>query len=90
MVIKDLLSPGDTVTTLYFGSIEEGEMQTWTLHKWKIGDSDDQEQEWWIFPRSAQVTETGDLRQWLTRHVDDAEADELINAASRQFPLRND
>jgi hypothetical protein len=36
------------------------------------------------------VTETGDLRQWLTRHVDDAEADELINAASRQFPLRND
>ena len=89
MVIKDLLSPEDTVVTLYFGSIEDAEMQTWTLHKWKLGDSDNQKQEWWIFPRSAQVTEAGDLRRWLTQYVDEAEADELISAASRKFPLRN-
>jgi hypothetical protein len=90
MVIKDLLSPEDMVVTLYFGSIVDVDMQTWTLHKWKLGDSDDQNQEWWIFPRLAQVTQAGDLRRWLTEYLSDAEADELIIAASGKFPLRNE
>jgi hypothetical protein len=87
-VVKDLLSPEDMVVTLYFGW--DIDMQTWILHKWRLGESDDQSQEWWIFPRPAQVTRADDLRRWLTEYLSDAEADELISAASRKFPLSNE
>jgi hypothetical protein len=84
LVVKDVLSSDDKVVTLYFGSILDVDIQTWTLHKWKLGDSESQE--WWIFPRRGRSTPAGDLKHWLAQNVSDADADGLVNEASRRLP----
>ena len=86
LVVKDVLSPDDEVVTLYFGSILDVDVQTWTLHKWKLGDSDDENQEWWIFPRREPSTSAGDLTHWLAQNVSATDAEGLVNAASRTLP----
>jgi len=67
LVVKDVLSSDDKVVTLYFGSVLDVDMQTWTLHKWKIGDSESHE--WWIFPRRRPTTPAADLKHWLAQNV---------------------
>jgi hypothetical protein len=84
LVVKDLLSFDDKVVTLYFGSVLDVDMQTWTLFKWTIGDPESQE--WWIFPRREPTTPAADLTNWLAQNVSGADAYEFVNEASRTLP----
>ena len=85
-MVKELLSPDDTVVTLYFGSIQGTDTQTWTLHRWNLGDRDDPGQEWWLLPRRAPAIPTSELRLWLAQYLSDVDVELFTSAASRRHP----
>jgi hypothetical protein len=86
MVVNELLSPDDTVVTLYFGSVQGADTQTCTLHRWSLGDPDAPEQEWWLFPRRAPAIPTSELKLWLAHYLSDVDVEVFMSAASRRLP----